>query len=372
MLRPVAATVEFYEQVSSALLDTESLTVLVASGVTREDVLAGLGADLSDPVEDSWDAGERFTAWAAIDVPGGVLAVELTGYGDPSLPSLAALSKAGASAVVRGNVQAHYRFGCARAGEVVFDDDEFVYVEPVGVPADLRPLFDAARTELGDEDGLEDERADPFATGLAMAELVTGVELTEDLVAAVLEAEFFSTPSLRYAPGEEDEERPEPPAKVKLTPGVRRLEDRDVWTRKGVYMLISGWDFSFDQERRPKGLSKDFGLTTGDHTAWVGSLTPTGSTRLLVEALTAKSEPTEMLERLRAAYSHEVSGVVVAREPGSPSSHGALHAIGKYDMGGVRMTDTSGTFVLHVFARWVDAAEEHVLVTWPVSDRGSE
>lgn len=363
----MTATVEFYEHVSSAFPDTESLTILVASGVTREDVLAGLGADLSDRVEDSWDAGERFTAWAAINVPGGVLAVELTGYGDPSLPSLAALSKAGASAVVRSNVQAHYRFGCARAGKVVFDDDEFVYVDPAGVPADLRPLFDAAWTDLGDEDGLDDERADPFATGLAMAELVTGVELTEDLVAAVLESDFFSAPSLRYAPGEEDAEQPEPPAKVKLAPGVRKVDDRDLWTGKGVYMLISGWDFAYDQERRPKGLSKDFGLTTGDHAAWVGSLTPLSSTRLLVTALSSKSEPTVMLERLRAAYPHEASGVVVAREPGSPSRHGGLRAVGKYDMGGVQVTDAPGTFVLHVFARWVAADEEHVLVTWPAT-----
>ena len=65
---------------------------------------------------------------AAIEVPGGVLAIELSGYGDPSTADLASLSTSGASAVVRCNIQAHDRFGCARAGELVFDDDEFTYV----------------------------------------------------------------------------------------------------------------------------------------------------------------------------------------------------------------------------------------------------
>ena len=117
MLRFVTASVEFYQQVLSAFPDTESLTVLLASGVTREAVLEALAADVSNPAEDAWDIDEESTAWAAIEVPGGVLAIELSGYGDPSMADLASLSASGASAVVRSNVQAHYRFGCARAGE---------------------------------------------------------------------------------------------------------------------------------------------------------------------------------------------------------------------------------------------------------------
>ena len=85
----------------SAFPDTESLTVLVAAGATRLAVLTGLGVDLSSPAEDAWDIDERSTAWAAIEVPGGVLAVALSGYGDPRRPTLASLSKAGATAVVR-------------------------------------------------------------------------------------------------------------------------------------------------------------------------------------------------------------------------------------------------------------------------------
>ena len=41
-------------------------------------------------------------------------------------------------------------------------------------------------------------RAEPFATALAMAELVTGLEITDADVAAALESEFFAAPSLRY------------------------------------------------------------------------------------------------------------------------------------------------------------------------------
>jgi hypothetical protein len=192
----VAATVEFYEQVLPAFPDSESLTVLVVSGATREAVLTGLGADLSRPVEDAWDVEGDSTAWAAVDVPGGVLAVELTGYGDPSSADLTSLSEAGAAAVVRCNIQAHYRFGCARAGGLVFDDDEFIYIDDRGrVPGELRRLFDAAWVDLDDD---SEEGEEPFATGLAMAELVTGLELTEDQVAAVLESEFFWAPSLRF------------------------------------------------------------------------------------------------------------------------------------------------------------------------------
>jgi hypothetical protein len=359
----VAATVEFYEQVLSAFPDTESLTVLVASGVTRVAVLAGLGADLSSPTEAAWDTDERSTAWAAVEVPGGVLAVEMSGYGDPSLADLGSLSKAGAAAVVRGNIQAHYRFGCARAGELVFDDDEFIYVDDPGrVPAELRPLFDAAWDDLADDDGAE--RADPFASGLAMAELVTGLELTEDQVTAVLESGFFSAPSLRYPDAEAAEVEPAVPATVKLDPGVRKVDSGQVWTGDGLYMLISSWDFSFEQEEPPEGASEGFGLTLGDHTAWVSTLNQRSTSHVSLTVLSSQVEPTATLENLRAAYTDESTGLVVARANG-------LRAIGEYNNHGLAVTDDEGTFVLHVFARRGEAVgetfveEEHVLVVWP-------
>ena len=291
----MAANVEFYEQVLSAFPDTESLTVLVASGVRRDEVLSGLGADVSDPVEDAWDTGMQTTAWAAIDVPGGVLAIEMTGYGDPSLTSLASLSKAGASAVVRSNIKAHNRFGFARSGEVVFDDDEFIYVDPANVPAELRELFDTAWVDLDDEDG--DVSEDPFPTGLAMAELVTGVELTEDLVAAVLEADFFSAPSLRYPGPEGGEDEPASPVKVKLEPGVRKVDDGVPWTTSaGLYVLSGGWDYMFEQEDSPRDLPEGFGLVVADHTAWVRALSDP-PVQVALTALSSQAEPTLMLEK---------------------------------------------------------------------------
>ena len=131
-----------------------------------------------------------------------MLAVETTGYGDPTLAALKALSgKDGAAAVVRHNVQAHLRFGCARNGELLFDDDEYMYVDdPDVVPRELRPLFDLAWDDLeGDEDD-DDEGTDGFAVGLAMAEFVTGIELTSDSVTEVCTRQtFFLAPGLVYA-----------------------------------------------------------------------------------------------------------------------------------------------------------------------------
>jgi hypothetical protein len=360
----VTATVEFYEQVLSAFPDADSLTVLVAAGVTRDEVLASLRADLDRRVEDAWDFGPRSTAWAAIEVPGGVLAVELSGFGDPSLADLGALSKGGAAAVVRSNILGHGRFGCARAGEVSFDDDEFTYIDdPERVPAELRPLFDAAWDDLEDED--EDEgggegRADPFPTGLAMAELITGIELTKDQVAALLETDFFLAPSGRYPGSEVSDEEPPAPAKVRLERGVRRIDDGPVWTnKKGRYMLISDWDYMFDQDKLPKGTDDGFSLTVADHTAWVGAMAAP-PTQVMVSVLGAQVEPTQMLADLRSAYSAEVSGVVVARRAG-------LEVWGKYGNRSIKVTDEAGTFAVHVFTRRPGFEEEHVIVVWPAT-----
>ena len=61
-------------------------------------------------------------------------------------------------AVVRHNIQAHLRFGAARDGELVFDDDEYLYVEdPSSVPAELRPLFDLVWVDLDLDHDLDDD-----------------------------------------------------------------------------------------------------------------------------------------------------------------------------------------------------------------------
>src|SRR3954447_14076421 len=141
----VPATVEYYAEVVAAFPDTESLTVLTVAGATRAQVAAQLGVDVLEPVEeDAWADSDRW-AWALLEIPGGVVAVELSGFGDPSNDDLASLST-NAAAVVRSNILAHYRFGCARAGELVFDDDEYIFIrDPNTVPLELRDLFDLAR-----------------------------------------------------------------------------------------------------------------------------------------------------------------------------------------------------------------------------------
>lgn len=103
---------------------------------------------------------------------------------------LAALSAlGGAAAVTRSNIQAHERFGCARDGVVVFDADEFMYVEEQekeSVPPELRPMFDSAWVNLdADADADGDEEGSGFV-GYAMAATHTGVVVTgEDLTRAV-------------------------------------------------------------------------------------------------------------------------------------------------------------------------------------------
>gem|GEM_PF-3211780 len=193
----MAATVEYYEDVIEALHDFEGLTVVVAAGATRDSVAEALSIDLTGPRADSDDIDDELTAWALADVAGGVIAIEWSGYGDPSLASLRQLTQAGgAAAVVRNNVQAHVRFGCARDGEILFDEDEYIYDgDPDEVPTELRALFDLVYDDLEDED---DDAPDPVVVGLAMAEVVTGIELTAEDLARVMSSRFYSAPSLVY------------------------------------------------------------------------------------------------------------------------------------------------------------------------------
>ena len=109
--------------------------------------------------------------------------MEHTGYADPSVSALVQLSFNGRkAAVVRDNIQAHVRFGGARDGALLFDDDEYIFIgadERTRVPdGELRPLFDLAWTDVDSDD--RDEEVDPVAVALAMAELVTGIVLTAD------------------------------------------------------------------------------------------------------------------------------------------------------------------------------------------------
>jgi len=194
----MTASAEHYEDViEDSGIDTESLTLVVASDASREEVAEALGIDLSTR-QDVSDLPEDLSGYALLEVAGGVLALEPTGYADPSLEALRRLSAPSrAVAVVRSNIQAHTRFGAARDGEVVFDAHQYTFVDDLDtVPAELRPLFDLAWVDPEDVDA--DPEADDVAVGLAMAEVVTGVALTAADLSAVWAQPFFRAPSLVY------------------------------------------------------------------------------------------------------------------------------------------------------------------------------
>ncbi|TYL54982.1 hypothetical protein FXB39_05095 [Nocardioides sp. BGMRC 2183] len=181
--------------------DDEGLTILIAAGISRVAAAEALGVDLGKPTGHPWDesAEADFSAWALMEIPGGVLAIEETGYGDPSLEALRGLSSVGgAAAVVRNNIQAHLRFGCAKDGELLFDADEFMFVQdPTLVPGELRFLFDLVWDDL-DSDELDEDAPDGFAVGLAMAEVITGIEVSAEMAAEVNRSGFFKGPYLVY------------------------------------------------------------------------------------------------------------------------------------------------------------------------------
>ncbi|WP_395691383.1 DUF6461 domain-containing protein [Nocardioides sp.] len=196
----MTATPEYYlALLEQAPLDWESVTYLIVTGTTPEQVAATVGVDLADSVEEGYIDDVDYSAYALAAVGGGaVVAFEGTGYADSSNTVLATLSEGGrVAAVVRSNIQGHNRFGYAIDGELVFDDDEYTYIDdPDTFPTELRHLFDLVYDDLdGDE---FDGEHDPIAVGLAMAEIVTGIALTvEDLMRAA-EGGWFRTSALTY------------------------------------------------------------------------------------------------------------------------------------------------------------------------------
>jgi len=201
----MTATPGYYADIAEGFLDTESLTVLFVAGATVPEVAAALDIDLEKSKDLDDVLGDMYaTAWALLAVPGGVVAVEPTGFGDPTRAALVKLSRHGrASAVVRNNVLAHLRFGCARDGQLLFDDNEYMYVrDPAEVPEDLRPLIDLVWQDIGDEEDEPseyDEGPDGFPVALAMAEKATGVAVTSEDVETIQSAEYHPAPTQRYA-----------------------------------------------------------------------------------------------------------------------------------------------------------------------------
>jgi hypothetical protein len=193
--------VEYDKMFRNADIDGESLTVILVAGGTRADVLRVLGADPVSNGEPYPDEGDDdHSAYAACEVQGGVFAMEHSGYADPSPSVLAALSElGGAAAVTRSNIQAHERFGCARDGVVLFDDNEFKYVEAderEAVPAELRELFDSAWVDLDADDDVY-QPVEGFV-GYAMAAVHTGVVVTGDDLKRAAEGGYHRVRMLTY------------------------------------------------------------------------------------------------------------------------------------------------------------------------------
>ena len=175
------ARVEHYSEILE-VDELDSQTILVVAGATLEEVRAVVLADAALPTDGRTLGDDEVSAYGFVEVEGGVLAVEHTGYADPSVNALVQLSAGGRkAAVVRDNIQAHVRFGGARDGALLFDDDEYIFIDAERrsqVPDELRPLFDLAWVDVDADD--QEEEADPVAVALAMAELVTGIVLTAE------------------------------------------------------------------------------------------------------------------------------------------------------------------------------------------------
>lgn len=191
----------FYETVlAGSPMDSESCTYVVVSGATREFVSAGLEVDLTQPRSPDDVDDVDVSGYALAELEGGVVAIEVTGYADPSLSALRRLSSGGrCAAVVRSNIQAHTRFGCARDGEILFDDDEYLYIEDTArVPSELRDLFDRVWVDLDDEDDDNGSDEEPLTVALAMAEVVTGVAVRAEDLQRAWHSGFFRVPALTY------------------------------------------------------------------------------------------------------------------------------------------------------------------------------
>ncbi len=166
-------------------LDLEVQTILVVAGARVEEVKAVVLTEAALPTDGSRLEDDEVSAYGFVEVEGGVLAIEYTGYADPSVAALVQLSSGGrTAAVVRDNIQAHVRFGCAQDGALLFDDHEYIFIEAgerSRVPDELRPLFDLAWIDVhADDQNDQDEEVDATAVALAMAELCTGVVLTAE------------------------------------------------------------------------------------------------------------------------------------------------------------------------------------------------
>lgn len=200
----MTASAEYYQGILDETFDTESLTIFVVAGATQSEVADALQIDVSAEPDQDPDLDDAETsAYALADIAGGVVALEHSGYADPSLTALEQLSRNGRSAaVIRGNIQGHERFSCARDGVILFDDDQYTWVDKDRVPAELRELFDTAW--VGPDESVEDLKYNGFPVGLAMAEVITGIRLTADDLRRASASGYRPAPCLLYVLGLEE------------------------------------------------------------------------------------------------------------------------------------------------------------------------
>ncbi|MEZ0579122.1 DUF6461 domain-containing protein [Nocardioides sp. MH1] len=149
--------------------------VTLVAGSTVEEVLERFGADASIILEgeDAYGGGSKYPASvAAVDVPGGVVAVEDNGYEGSRPEVLARLSAGGSAASMFWNVNDDNAFSCARDGRLVATVDMYDAEDPDGVdlPDELTELFARAG----------DDETDMWAVGLAMAAEFTGVRVSRE------------------------------------------------------------------------------------------------------------------------------------------------------------------------------------------------
>jgi hypothetical protein len=183
----VAATVEYYDDLIDAIVVPEAFSFLVVAGASRDAIAHVLDVDLHDPVAHPWDdkADADYSAWALVEIDGGVLGIEYTGCSDPGVAALQSMTAGGAAAAVvrTQDEEQHLRFGCARDAVLLFDAPDFrSLADPELVPSELRPLLDRR------------EDADGLALALAMTEVVTGLELTPHQTMLFQTAQFFRGP----------------------------------------------------------------------------------------------------------------------------------------------------------------------------------
>ncbi len=162
-------------------LDVATCVTVIAAG-EAEEVVRRFGADMTSTFDA--DEGEELDApagpIAATAVPGGVVTVEPNGFQGSLEDVLLRVAGEGVAASAFWNVNDDSLFIAVRGGEVVVSVDMYEFLEAgdpevldeIGLPDELHDLCRAAA----------EAQEQPWATGLAMAEVFTGVPIPREAV----------------------------------------------------------------------------------------------------------------------------------------------------------------------------------------------